>query len=196
MRAAHKWWEEWTGTATKKQPKKPTNDGNKLPPMSFGNSQNARAKEIQNVYTQKAKTNPGPNPNQKSAPVLKTRPIDETVKPKDSIQDQEYISLRCKVVGEDERDNFGDMNPIMEQASASEISLMGEDEAPPIAENRQDENILEKELQTETTFDGNQVEGFKVASFRIRKPGASSLVNDLTKKILLSKSLSCLPLIN
>jgi tubulin polyglutamylase TTLL6/13 len=189
MRVAHKWWEEWTGTATKKRPEKPANDGNKLPPMSFGNSQNARAKEIQNVYTQKdtQKAKVNPNPNQKSAPILKTKPIDDTVKSKELVQDQEYNSLRCKVVGEDERDNFGDMNPIMEQASASEISLMGEDEAPPAKEpENHDENILEKELQTETTFDGTPVEGSKVASFRIRKPGVSSLVNDITKKILLS----------
>jgi len=208
MRVAHKWWEEWTGTATKKPVKKNTNEGNKLPPMNFGNS-GSRAKDIQNVYTQKPKV---PTPgnitqNPRTNPLVKAKSIDETTptKPKDQsdflqpIQD-DYNS-RCKVVGEDEKDIFGDMDPIIEQASASEISLVGEDEVPP-AREAEDEapqysspqpsnDILEKELQTETTFDAthinNQGESAgKVPSFRIRKPGVSSLANDISKKILLS----------
>jgi len=197
MRAAHKWWEEWTGTATKKPVKKNTNEGNKLPPMSFGNS-GSRAKDIQNVYAQKPKTstsNPPQSQSQKTTPISKTKPNDEMTptKPKDQsdfLQPVQDDSLsRCKVVGEDEKDIFGDMDPIIEQASASETSLVGEDEVVPPKEvfleasPQPGNEILERELQTETTFDNNQGESAsKVPSFRIRKPGVSSLVSDLSSK--------------
>jgi tubulin polyglutamylase TTLL6/13 len=58
INAAHKWWEEWTGTTVKKNVKKV--DKTAPAPMSFslGNAANAvnnRAKDIQSIYSQKLK---------------------------------------------------------------------------------------------------------------------------------------------
>jgi len=134
IKAAQKWWEDWTGTSVvKRAVKKPsTNDGsktnptlsmNQTGPVGFQSNQSVRAKEIQNIYSQKLKVGP-----LKNSAYQKTRRNDLATTPMAKQQndllaetapqksDDHYdADDQEKVVGEDELENRYMMPPSTEQ---------------------------------------------------------------------------------
>jgi tubulin polyglutamylase TTLL6/13 len=114
LKATQKWWEDWTGTSTKRNVKKPpVNDPannnninsktlamNQTGPVGFQSNQSIRAKEIQNIYSQKLKVGP------KNSAYQRTRKPDTAAPTPSSNNKLQQIDepAQEKVIGEDDRD--------------------------------------------------------------------------------------------
>jgi len=146
MKAAHKWWEEWTGTATKKLAKRSSlNENGKLPPMVFGqgaptSNQNAKSKDLQASSAQKLKLGPLPQKvlsnqklrmtvtnnikqNESSDDISSGKGQNPEVVQSSTVDGFDSNSLtQCRIV-EDERDDRAEVVPILEQDSMIESSL-------------------------------------------------------------------------